>query len=141
MIKNKSKSGFTLIEILVSIALLALLISMFLSVFLAGSSNIVFSGKKSEELMNLQSITDDLNQQKFQNRNQLQNYLVATKGYREVSDVGQINNYVTGKDINCYVSAEESKADVAGFTVTLVKFVDNGTRSARLSTFIIKEGG
>ncbi len=136
----KKKSGFTLVEIIVAVAILGLLVSMFLSAFYSGATGVLFSGQKSRELMSLQSVMDELNQKSFNDRGEIDTYLGTTKGFHSVADLNQVSVQVSGEQVNYYLSAEETKAGVKGYSVTIVQFIDSGKRSAKLSTFIITRG-
>ncbi|MGE4354463.1 MAG: prepilin-type N-terminal cleavage/methylation domain-containing protein [Oscillospiraceae bacterium] len=136
-----NQKGLTLIEIIVSIAILGIIVAAMLSMSTFGMTNLFFSGQKSEVVMDLQSAVDDLNAQQFsttesQNaRDGIISYL-QEKGYYYVSDLSQLSVQVSGADTNFYVSESETKAETAGYTVTILKFIQSGKRSAELSTFL-----
>ena len=140
-----NERGMTLIEIIVSIAILGIILVAFLNMFSFGFENLVFSGQKSKQLMDLQTIVDDLNAQAFFTtpsstaQASIINYL-NSKGYHKVNDLSQISVQAAGEDINYYVSAQETKAGTLGNTVTVLKFTENGKRNARLSTFLPDRG-
>ncbi len=141
----RNQRGLTLIEIIVSMAILGIILVVILGVFSLGFSNIAFSGQKSKELMNVQSIVDDLNAQDFMTTSShpaqyyIVNYLTG-KIYNSVSDLSQIT-VNAGNDVNFYVSPQETIAGTAGNSVTIVAFTQNGKRYAQLSTFLPDRGG
>lgn len=159
MIIFKRRNGLTLIEVIVSIAILGIIVVSFLSAFSFGLTNLHFSGQKSSELTDLQTIVDHLNAKPFRYRNNttvdgedytgiveyirddmpvaLQDELQETITCHEVG-IAQISTQVSGYNVNFYVSSSsEIKAGTEGFTVTLSKFSDNGKRYSQLSTFIL----
>jgi len=139
-VPKRVKQGFTLLEVIVAVAILGLLVSLFLSAFYSGAAGILFSGQKSRELLELQSIVDDLNSRSFADRAEIDTYLGTTKGYRSVADMSSLSTMVSGQYVNYYLSAIETKAGVNGYSVSFVRFISSGKRSARISTFIITRG-
>jgi|GEM_PF-6926062 len=143
----RNQRGLTLIEIIVSMAILAIILVVILGVFSFGFSNIAFSGQKSEELMNVQSVVDSLNARDFMTtstqteHDAIVNYLSGLTGktYHSVSDSTQVSVYA-GYDVNFYVSPQETVADVYGNSVTVAAFTKNGERHAQLSTFLPDRG-
>lgn len=143
----RNQRGLTLIEIIVSMAILAIILVVILGVFSFGFSNIAFSGQKSEELMNVQSVVDGLNARDFMTtstqteHDAIVNYLSGLTGktYHSVSDSTQVSVYA-GYDVNFYVSPQETVADVYGNSVTVAAFTQNGERHAQLSTFLPDRG-
>jgi len=69
----KSNKGATLLEIIISLAILGIILTAFINAFSFGSINIIQSGQKSEELMNLQSIVDDVNSEDFSDKTDIVN--------------------------------------------------------------------
>lgn len=154
----RNQRGLTLIEIIVSMAILSIILVVILGVFSFGFSNIAFSGQKSKELMNVQSIVDDLNAQDFMTtgigsgtkpaHDYIVTYLsgLTDKTYHSVSDSTQVSVYA-GYDVNFYVSPKEAiikgvddSSSVNGNSVTIVAFTQNGERHAQLSTFLLDRG-
>ena len=137
--------GLTLIEIILSIAILGIILTAFLSTSTFGVSNLFFSGQKSESVMDLQSAMDDLNAHGFMTTSteSAQDYIInflETKGYHYVSDPAQIFIQSSDMHTNFYVSASEVKAGTRGNSVTILKFTQNEKRTAQLSTFLPDRG-
>jgi type II secretory pathway pseudopilin PulG len=133
--KNK---GVILLEIIISIAILGIIFTVLINSFSFGSINIIYSGQKSEELMSLQSIMDDVNSNKFNSKNEIIDYLKNTKKFYEENDFSNLINKDTNDMIKFHVSDEEIKYQSKGYTVSLVAFINkDGSRYSKLSTFII----
>ena len=136
----KSNKGVTLLEIIISLAILGIIITALVNAFSFGAINIFYSGQKSEELMNLQSIISQINSEDFSNKGDIESFLTA-KGYKQTSSESDLKNKTNDKMINFYVSNEETKNNVKGHTVSLLAFInEDGSRYSRLSTFVITGG-
>jgi len=138
----KKNKGATLLEIIISMAILGIILTALINVFSFGSINIIHSGQKSEKLMDLQSIVDSLNSQdNLDDKNDIVSYLKDTKGYKEASSLSNLTNKDSNDLIKFYVSNEETKYQSKGHTVSLVSFInEDGSRYSRLSTFVITGG-
>jgi len=137
----ENNKGVTLLEIIISLAILGIIITVMINAFSFGTINIIHSGQKSEELMNLQSIVDDVNSNSFNNKNEIVNYLKNTKNFYEENSLSNLTKKDTNDMIKFHVSDEETKYESKGYTVTVVKFInEDGSRYSRLSTFVITGG-
>ena len=137
----KNNKGVTLLEIIISLAILGIIFTVLINAFSFGTINIIHSGQKSEELMNLQSIVDEVNSSNFNDKSELVDYLKNTKNFYEENSFSNITNIDPNAMVKFFVSNEETKYESKGHTVTLVKFINtDGSRFSKLSTFVITGG-
>lgn len=143
MKKNRHNKGLTLIEIIISVAILGIIAIAVLNVFVFGYSEIFAAGFRTDKVHDVQLIVDQLNtdndNQKFTTTSQISTYFTS-KGYNVVTDLNQLNIRNGNVDINCHVGSEITKGSIPGFQVSILKFYKNGTRSVQLTTFVIKGG-
>ena len=132
------KKGMTLIEIIVALAILGMVSVTFLTVFGNGYSTIFKSGHRTVANMELQSIADGLNANRFVDDANITNYM-NLKGYHKVINVGDIATKVSG-DVNYYIKPVETISNTAGYQVTILKFFNNGNDFVKVTTFIIPGG-
>src|SRR6056297_2214504 len=104
----KNNKGVTLLEIIISLAILGIIFTVMINAFSFGTINIIHSGQKSEELMNLQSIVDDVNSNSFNSKSEIVNYLKNTKNFYEENSFANITNKDTTDMVKFFVSNEET---------------------------------
>jgi prepilin-type N-terminal cleavage/methylation domain-containing protein len=130
----KSNKGFTLVELIVSMAILSIIIVAFLSMFNFSFLTIVNSGKRTDAAFNAQTIIDDLYaQSSLDDVSDVRNYLTS-KGYNEVVNLVDVETY-TSNAVN-YNLSDTSVLSVNGASVTVVVFFNNNKNNVRVSAFI-----
>ena len=132
------KKGMTLIEIIVALAILAMVSVTFLTMFGNSYSTIFKSGHRTNANMELQSIADNLNAHKSVDDVDITDYMNG-KGYKKVTNAGNIATKVSG-DVNYYIRPVETISNTAGYQVTILKFFNNGNDFVKVTTFIIPGG-
>ena len=134
--KVKSKLGLTLIELIVAIAILGIVFIAFQDMFFSGFRTIFSSGQRTQAVMDVQNITDDLNNQKFTDRSGLVTYLTG-KGYYVAASKADAQTYHS-KSVNCYIDGATATTlnGVKGYPVYIVQFFSNSKQQVPLTTFI-----
>lgn len=144
MSKLKQIKGMTLLEIIVALALLGIVMIALLNMFTFSYTNIFSAGFRSDKILEVQMLIDDLTTQhgiqKFATAAEISTYLTS-EGYNSVSSLNALLTKQGTNDINYYVNPTLlTKANVQGYEVTLLKFFNNGSDYAQLTVFIIKGG-
>lgn len=132
--------GMTLIELILAMAILSIILIAFLNGFGQGVIYIFGAGEKTKANMQIQSIIDELAGQKFKDYAAIDAYLGTTKGYNKKNSLPDTVNYTTGKNVNYFIGSEETKNNVLGYQTTIVVFVQNGNKYAKITVFIVKGG-
>ncbi|ABO49579.1 hypothetical protein Dred_1044 [Desulforamulus reducens MI-1] len=127
--------GFTLVELLVALAILAILIVAFTTFFGWNITSILETGKRSEAIANAEKKLEELYYKEdrelyFTNKTYLND---PTEG-EYVEDPDNINSY-DGRNRKFCVEPYVSGV-VKGYTVTVVAFYQNGQRHVTISSFI-----
>ena len=139
----KSERGMTLIEIIVALTVLGIIVIGILGMFRLASSEIYTSGYRTDKVLDARAIADDLihqnDVQKFNSASQIDLYL-SGKGYHSVSAPDELKTKYDGTDVNYFIGTESFRADVVGYEVTIVLFIENKDY-VKLWIFIIKGGG
>lgn len=136
--------GMTLIEIIIALALLGIVVMALLNMFSFSYTTIFSAGFRSERVLEVQTIVDDLlvqnDTQRFATDVQIKTYL-AGQGYNGVSTPSLLDAWSGTNDINYYVNDTlQTKAFTEGYEVTILKFFDEGKQSVRITVFVIKGG-
>lgn len=142
----KNSKGMTLIEIILAMAILGIIVAAILSMFSSSYSNIFASGSRTDEVLQVETIVDDLiaknDEFKFDDDRILTDdsytetvseYLDG-KGYNGVATSADLGVYVN-YDVNYYVESNTID-DVYGYQVTFAKFFKNGTQLVNNTTFV-----
>lgn len=141
----KQNKGFTLIEIILAIAILSIILIAILNLFSFSLSSVFAAGDKSRTVADLDSIAQNIieqaNTSKFSTQNAIETYLTGTLNYN-LKTSSTVMTKDAGKDINCFVGARQliTGTTTYGYPVTIVKFVGSKNRSSKITFFII-EGG
>ena len=134
------RQGMTLIELILAIAILAILVVGFLSMFTFAYTNILSAGARSEEILEVQSIIDDMNSRVFNNPGEIEAYLIS-KGYNNSGSMTSIETMNGSNSVNFYVNNTlQTKADTDGYEVTILGFFRQGKNFVKITNFFI-EGG
>lgn len=147
------KKGMTLIEIIISFALLIIIAISFLSIFTSGFSWIFNYGRKSKtvmksnEIMNI--IYETAKHQTYTAPDQVKTMVcnvLDSAGYvGKYQESGTLTDLCTksGSElIRYYVSPEEKKSDmlIPGYSVYVCVFQANSNQNVVITSFITKEG-
>lgn len=141
----------TLIEIVISLALLAIIAISLLSVFTTSFSWIFNYGRRSKSVMESNKIVDKIyettTQKTYTVSSQIEdmiNNLLINEGYsgnfEKSTTLSDLCKKTGSELIRYYVSSEETKSGVAGFSVYICLFQPNSNQSVVLTTFITKGG-
>ena len=147
-IKNK---GFTLLEIIVVIAILSIVVIAFLSLFTNSYSNVSYSNNRLKATMEAKSIMEGIRTIDYEglNESDVDKYFTDNyEGkYEKISDINDISNS-NNKDILYYigdadVSLKDKSDDVEVFNenskkITVIVFYNNGKSYVTLSSYIFK---
>lgn len=157
------QNGFTLIEIIVSLAIIGIIAAVFLNIFGSGVTNIFNMGKKSQANVLAQSLVDRIYESSMTidaktladfaavraavetKTNTVLTAEVGAGGFEEVTSVNFNNAYINGTSKNVrYCIISSSNTLVAGNTYPLIKlrlYYDKGKSSVTLNIPIIKQAG
>ncbi|HBV97079.1 MAG: hypothetical protein JL50_12640 [Peptococcaceae bacterium BICA1-7] len=116
--------GFTLVELLVSMAVLAILVVAFVNFFGWSITSIFESGQKTKDAV-------------AKADTKLQQLYYSMDDYESDSEYVSPGSVLTykGRELNFCVE-EATYLDVAGYKVTVVVFYDNGERYVSMTDFI-----
>ena len=140
MIKIKSKEGFTLVEVIVTILLITLVSTILLYLFTDSFKNIVHSGQKDEAISSNSDILDIIYS------------LEDTSNISSIASDYNIDNLKYESDCNnltydsnystkfCFTEVNGKDGDLAGYNVQVITFYLNGERSVTHTSFIRKKG-
>jgi len=143
--KNKIRysRGATLLEIIIAIAILSIIVISLLSVFGSSITGIFGSGNRSNMLMDVQKIADDIQAQNdtppgLDTKPEIETYM-NSKSYNEVASLAQLNTWNGTNNINYFVEAKTitsvSGLTADGFEVTIVKFFHDGEKNCTAYNF------
>ncbi|GAB6182081.1 hypothetical protein JCM14036_34000 [Desulfotomaculum defluvii] len=126
--KNK---GFTLVELLISMAVLTILIVAFTTFFSWNTTSIFETGERDKALANAENVLEELFYKEdqegyFTNGTYLEELELVP--YEEVADY-------KNRDRNIFVEPYSSETE-NGYSVTVVVFYQNGQRHVTISSFI-----
>ncbi|OHW62542.1 hypothetical protein EUAN_11070 [Andreesenia angusta] len=131
----KSEKGMTLVEVIISIAILGIIVTAFLSLFGNGFVSIASFGGKSEAVLGASDILEQVySESESYTESELEDKLVLLDGVKK-DNVGNIEDSIPeGKGFNYYFE----DADLNGFNLTIA--VQNGKKGSmeKLTTFIPK---
>jgi Tfp pilus assembly protein PilV len=139
--KTKGSRGATLLEIIIAISILSIVVISLLNVFNYSIAGIFGSGQRSNIVMDVQDIVDNLQTRNdtspgLNSQVEIENYLDIN--YKKVAKT-DLATWDGIHDVNYFV---EEKTRVinghssTGFEVTIVKFFSSGKRSVLLTTFV-----
>jgi Tfp pilus assembly protein PilE len=133
--KTKSKIGLTLVEIIVAIAILGIIFIAFQDIFYNGYRAIFSSGQRTQAMMELQEIADDIGNQKFNYRSDLVTY-ITNKGFLVVSNQNDVKVFQSSS-VNCYIDSLTKLSGVDGYPVELILFFSNHSQYVQMTVFVI----
>ena len=132
--KYENNKGFTLIEIILAIAILGIIIVSFMSIFSSGIKNIFSAGKKDEAISLAANKLEKLyHSQPFEKQSDLKAKL-NNDGYYVENCTNELYTY-QNKDYNFCINSNIS----GGFKVKIVYFYLNGERYIELTSFVREE--
>ncbi|MCK8058900.1 MULTISPECIES: prepilin-type N-terminal cleavage/methylation domain-containing protein [unclassified Fusibacter] len=127
---NKIK-GFTLIELIVAIAILSIIIVSFLTLFSFSFTNMINEGHRTDATHITQTITDSLFATTFTSESGIESYL-SSKGYG--SESGDVSLYES-KPINFNVM-ESTLLTVTGCNVDIAVFYNDNNDFVTFTVFV-----
>lgn len=157
MVKINNK-GFTLLEALISLAILGIIIVSFLSLFSSTNININFSGKKVKVVREVKSILDEIHLKSTkvlieddEKLKAIVKEVLEDRGYRDdyiIFDNDKNFEKHLNKKIHCLI--EEQIVDIKGIensnnifsNILKIKinfFYENGNRKVQLSNYVFIE--
>lgn len=127
-----NQSGFTLIEVIISIVMLSIVVLSFLTIFSTSSINIFSFGNKNSA-MNVASDTMELlySSQPYSDSSLVVDRLLLLGG----KHTEPISHNHAGKNFNFSVK-DATLLGIDGFNVTIVAFYKNGERYVELTSFV-----
>lgn len=144
--------GFTLLEVLITLAILSIIVLSFLSVFTSTNLTINYSGKKTNAITEVKGILDEINSKIDNDRAAEVNNIVKEvlhEKYREeyliFSETPGFYKY-DNKKIHCLIVEEEisiESSNIVSDNITEIKiilFYDHGKKKIELSTYIPNKG-
>ena len=159
MIKINDK-GLTLLEVLITLAILAVITASFFSLFTTTNLNINISGKKVESVREVKSILDEINSKvtdaKIKNDQDFKGVveeILNKRGYHNNYKIFDNDNdffKYQNKKIHCLIerqniyieSTDNSSISSNVEKIKIILFYDKGKKNVQISTYIpIKEDG
>lgn len=155
--KNRIKmdnKGLTLLEVLISMAILGIITVSFISVFTSTNLNINFSGKKVDATVETKSILDEIRSKttnsEIKNIDDLKGIIEAVLNdngdYKIFNEDNDDFYKYNNKKIHCLVQEQGINIGPIGnsdnnmYKIKIILFYDNGEKNVELSTYIpIKE--
>ena len=116
------EKGFTLTEIILAMAIFAIIAVMLMGTFLSGFTGITLAGQRSRVLREVQAAAEDLAARTFLTAQDVADY-AATAGY------------------SVSVGAVESRAGVNGFPVFVSRTFFSGRQTVSVNVFVVRGGG
>lgn len=157
-----SNKGLTLLEILITLAILGVVAISFISLFTTTNLNINFSGEKVDATVEAKSILDEIRSRTTNypkgEEQKLREIIIEIldshyKGNYEIFNKDDNNFYkYSNKKIHCCIKEEtiteksveniESNIESNMYKIKVILFYNNGKKNIELSTYIpIKEDG
>jgi prepilin-type N-terminal cleavage/methylation domain-containing protein len=133
--KIKSKIGLTLVELIVAIAILGIVFIAFQDIFYNGYRAIFSSGQRTQAMMDIQEIADDIGSQKFNYKSNLEAY-ITNKGILIVSNQNDAKVYQSSS-VNCFIGSLTKLNGVDGYPVELILFFSNHSQYVQMTVFVI----
>jgi prepilin-type N-terminal cleavage/methylation domain-containing protein len=148
---KKTKKGMTLVEIIISIALLGILTVSILTVFSTSFAWIYNYGRKSKAVMEANEITEmlynSLRQTSYDTRVDLNNALAVKMDesysgkYIIMDDLANLEDKTEVKKIRFYVKDKETQAtNVYGYTIYVCVYNETEQKSATMTFFLVNGG-
>ena len=133
-IRYQQNEGFTLIEIIVSIAILGIITVSVMGLFSNSFVHVFSSGKRDEAITRAANKMESLYETNPSTKEDL-----SLKNAVQVTDCSQNGDLYNKTDNNIIRYCIKTKED--GFKVTIVAFYMNGKRHVTLTSFIRKREG
>ena len=134
-IRYQQNEGFTLIEIIVSIAILGIITVSVMGLLSNSLVHVFSSGKKDEAITRAANKMESL----YQTNPTSKNDLSLGSAAKQVNDCSQSGGLYNKTDKNIIRYCIKTKED--GFKVTIVAFYMNGKKHVTLTSFIRKREG
>jgi prepilin-type N-terminal cleavage/methylation domain-containing protein len=129
------QNGFTVLEVIVAIALLLMMSAAVVTVFGSSYSNIFSAGNKNEAMAFASEKMEALYARQPLSAAQIQTYLESVNG-KFISSGNDVTTYDANKDFNFSLETVEPITGISGQKVTIVSFYKNGEAYVTLSSFL-----
>jgi prepilin-type N-terminal cleavage/methylation domain-containing protein len=129
------QNGFTVLEVIVAIALLLMMSAAVVTVFGSSYSNIFSAGNKNEAMAFASEKMEALYARQPINAAGIQTYLESVNG-KFISTGNDITIYDADKAFNFSLETVQPITGVSGQKVTIVRFYRNGSAHVSLSSFL-----
>jgi len=136
----RKKEGFTLVEVIITILLIAVVSTILLYLFTDSFKNIVHSGQKDEAISRNSNILDVIYSiEKTESITDITtNVTISDLNYVDCSNLKNSTNSNISR--YCIEIVNNSDGDLVGFNVQVITFYLNGERSVTHTSFVRKKG-
>jgi len=136
----RKKEGFTLVEVIITILLIAVVSTILLYLFTDSFKNIVHSGQKDEAISRNSNILDVIYSiEKTESITDITtNVTISDLNYVDCSNLKNSTNSNISR--YCIETVNNSDGDLVGFNVQVITFYLNGERSVTHTSFVRKKG-
>lgn len=131
----RDKKGLTLVELLISMAILGIILVAFLSYFGFSFGNIVGAGGRTQAAHQAQSVVEAMYSKSFSGSSDIVTFLNA-EGHNKVDNIANITVQSGSNPINYNISSQQTINGTPGYVVTVVAFYDRGKGNISLTAFI-----
>ena len=147
MKKLSTKEGFTIVEVIVTILLIAVVSTILLYLFTDSFKNIIHSGQKDEAISRNSNIldvvyslttSDTIDEIKVISDSANNPYITDLEYVTDCSNLNNNPNNV--KSRYCVEKVNNSEGDTVGFNVSVITFYLNGERKVEHTSFVRKKG-
>jgi prepilin-type N-terminal cleavage/methylation domain-containing protein len=136
MKNSYNKKGFTLVELIISIAILGIISTAFLSMFGFGYSNITEAGIRTKAINKTQNIIESAYAKKFYNPSEIRAFM-SGHGYNNITNISNLYIQSGGNETNYFVKDTITALNGTDcYIITVVVFYKNGTKNIDVTTAI-----
>lgn len=130
------KKGVTLVELIISIAILGIIVTAFLGMFGFGYNNITSAGIRTKAINKTQTIVELTYAKKFFNPSEIRDFMNG-QGYNNIANISNLYTQSGGNQVNYFVNDTIKTLNGTNcYIITVVVFYDKGTKNANVTTAI-----